>query len=179
MTSQFDLKLQIALDKMLVFLLKSKPSLNVRRDHLPMELRSLVKSLTPAQGIEFFGTLEDFESFNEYHWKDQAVTKYLESLNPPPPPKVEYKNVYTFEKVLVGVCLIRLKDRASVFLQGEDRLKFLDDIEAIDELWAEYADQPFGPYTCQAQHLDALIGNYDHLMSQQQAHYTGQPKLTS
>lgn len=58
-----------------------------------------------------------------------------------------------------NITITRLVDGASVFLQGDDAIEFLDNHRILDTI--EY---PSGPFKTSEEHVDACLDQYDNVM---------------
>jgi len=69
-------------------------------------------------------------------------------------------NRYSAKEGRFGTVLIlRKSDMATVFLQGDDAIEFLDNHKILDAM--EY---PCGPFKTLAEHVDACLDQYDVVM---------------
>lgn len=59
-----------------------------------------------------------------------------------------------------NVTILRKRDLATVYLQGDEAIEFLDNHRILDAI--EY---PSGPFVTQADHVDACLDAYDAVMS--------------
>lgn len=64
---------------------------------------------------------------------------------------------------LGNALLTRLKDKASVYLQGDDAVEIESQLDAL-EATAEKG-YPIGPFPDYATHLDAILDAYDTVMA--------------
>jgi hypothetical protein len=72
--------------------------------------------------------------------------------------------IYRVQTDRFGNALItRLKDRASVYLQGDDAVEIESQLDAL-EATAEKG-YPVGPFADYASHLDAVLDTYSTVMS--------------
>ena len=58
-----------------------------------------------------------------------------------------------------NVTILRKSDLATVYLQGDEAVEFVDNHRILDAI--EY---PSGPFTTQAEHVDACLDAYDEVM---------------
>ena len=59
-----------------------------------------------------------------------------------------------------NVTILRKSDLATVYLQGDDAVEFLDNHRILEAI--EY---PSGPFKTSAEHVDACLDAYDEVMS--------------
>lgn len=72
-------------------------------------------------------------------------------------------NTYSAITDRMGGVLIRRKtDGASCYLQGDEATEFLDNHRILDAI--EY---PSGPFKTSQEHVDACLGDYDHVLTGQ------------
>ena len=78
--------------------------------------------------------------------------------------RIETGYLYRVQVDRFGNALItRLKDRASVYLQGDDAVEIESQLDALDAT-AEKG-YPIGPFVDYASHLDAILDAYDTVMA--------------